>query len=333
MLSMSRVRGLGVGAAIVLGIVSAVACAGSEPFEDEELAPDAVPASERDASGDAARDTRPSRDATSDRDSAEDGSADAERASDAEAGASDGGTDAGDDAARSDASRDATTDAPRATSLLEQAGGCAAALFRRVYVNTGFATAAEVNADFTQSYVRSRPSARGLEVGPHPLTGDWWENYSVIRTSGDAVGAALACVRVSAFVPAQRAVDAEVLDLSVHGLSEGAVLKINLASGEATVRRRLADGTWVDYASFALTLPREREVTFEALLAGVERRYLAEVRVLATPAVPVARLRASVPIAQEGPSGLTGWRLSRVLRVERFTLGEPSPLARAAVTE
>ena len=89
---------------------------------------------------------------------------------------------------------DAGADA--ASSLLATSPNCPLSLFEPGTSPQDFSTDASIAGVWIPNYAAPQPSASGsLQFGPHPMSDNWWENYSPI-TSLDKPGDVLICARL-----------------------------------------------------------------------------------------------------------------------------------------
>jgi len=170
-----------------------------------------------------------------------------------------------------------------------------------------------------------------LNFGPHPLTPDWWDNYSP-TASTEKYGDTLLCAHIRLTPPATAIPNDDLFEITVR-LPDGAMfetagmsLAIDTANEQALLRTRVAEAQWVDYAEAPLSFDRDVENTVEALVYGQGDKYVVEVRNTAYPD-DIVVLTAEATFGPTGQTTLLGWRDSKAVHVDRLVIGEPSAVA------
>jgi hypothetical protein len=206
--------------------------------------------------------------------------------------------------------------------LLDCSSMCPSSLFASVVVSYGGGSAGDYATTWTPTYVEPTPTADGLSFGPHPVSSDWWENYSVTTTKETHLGDVLACVRVLLPVGAS---GTNSFELTLRGGSEGMVFGVNGLKREVSLSTKAsASGTWVEHASAPITLPTGQH-EIELALYGHGNDFAAEWKDVDTGAV--GALRATYAVPPEGSAALVGWELPQAALVRRVAIGIPTMAA------
>lgn len=215
--------------------------------------------------------------------------------------------------------------------LLNCHEGCPVELFAVMPYVEEFDDQAAYDAHWLGNWAAPVLADGALNFGPHPLTPDWWDNYSP-TTSKEKYGDTLLCTRIRVTPPATAIPDDDLFEITVR-LPEGAMyetggmsLAIDTANEQALLRTRVAQAQWVDYADAPLPFDRDVENTVEALVYGQGDKYVVEVRNAAYPD-DIVVLTAEATFGPTGETTLLGWRDSEAVHVDRVVIGEPSAAA------
>ncbi|MBZ5713507.1 hypothetical protein [Nannocystis pusilla] len=212
--------------------------------------------------------------------------------------------------------------------LLNCYEGCPAELFAVMPYVEEFAEQAGYDAHWTGNWDAPVLADGALTFGPHPLTLDWWDNYSP-TTSKEKYGDTLQCARVRITPPATAIEDDDLFEITVR-LPEGAMyetsgmtLTLDTANEQVLLRSRIGQVEWVDYTDAPLAFDRDVENTIDALVYGQGDKYVVEVRNAAYPD-DVVVVTAEATLGATGETTLLGWRDSKTVYVDRLVIGEPS---------
>lgn len=233
--------------------------------------------------------------------------------------------------AATDATAEVATDpcAPGGKApVLACADACAKALFDGAPFVDEFDDATSFAANWKTSWVAPTLQAGSLVFGPHPLTANWWENYSpamTVATYGDALYCAR--LRVSPTL-ADDGSGGDTLELITRTPAMGAkyetsgmVLMIDGGKNTAYLHTRLDDGTFLTHDTQPLSFAGSDEQTVDALVYGKGDAFVAEVKI----GKSVVVLRAKyASIGSSGLYGLLGWRNHKPWYVDRAIIGAPA---------
>ncbi|MDC0668798.1 hypothetical protein [Nannocystis radixulma] len=212
--------------------------------------------------------------------------------------------------------------------LLNCYEGCPVELFAVMPYVEEFDDQADYDAHWAGNWDAPVLADGALSFGPHPLTLDWWDNYSP-TTSKEKYGDTLQCARVRITPPATAIVDDDLFEITVR-LPEGAMyetsgmtLLIDTANEQVLLRSRVGQAEWVVYADAPLAFDRDVENTIDALVYGQGDKYVVEVRNAAYPD-DIVVVTAEATFGPTGETTLLGWRDSKTVYVDRLVIGEPS---------
>ncbi|MBL9008966.1 MAG: hypothetical protein JNJ46_32190 [Myxococcales bacterium] len=215
--------------------------------------------------------------------------------------------------------------------LLATYAGCGSDLFADGTKPQDFGSQAAFEAAFRPAWAKPQVKDGALVFGPHPLTADWWENYSPAE-SIDKPGDVLLCARVRLTTQANDPVGDNSFELTLRkpemGMYEtsGMVLLIEGNASFVALRTRTGQDTWVTYDRVPLRMQSGSETRFELLSYGQGSRFVAEVKNTSTG--EIARLRAESPLPAGGSVTVLGWRSRNGIYVDTLVMGQPSPAAR-----
>ncbi len=209
--------------------------------------------------------------------------------------------------------------------------GCPVEMFEPGAAVYEFADVAAFSRGWSASHASPAMVGGMLRFGPHPLTGNRWDNDSPIRTSA-AFGNAMVCARFR-MSPQDDPVDpgGDAFQLSLRGEAEGMALTIEGARSDATLRSRTPAGDWRRHAVAKMSLPRGQQQVMEGLLYGSGDHFIAEVKDGITG--EIAALSATAQVPQSGVVGIMGWRLHNALMLDRVVVGMPSSRVIDALTD
>jgi hypothetical protein len=226
--------------------------------------------------------------------------------------------------------------APDASSitLLETYPGCPEAMYSEVQLVEEFDSATDYATRFTGAQVVPAVSSGALLVGPHPLAGEWWENFSSaisVRTFGDV----LLCARWTLTPLDTMRTDTDHLAFGLRArggnAENGVMLAVTAGASEVALTSRLADGTTQVLATTPFALTRGVSQMLELALLARGNHFIGEVRNVTRGAV--VRVTADHSTSDLGAASVVGWRLQRAARVERVIVGPPSAAAVAALSD
>jgi hypothetical protein len=205
--------------------------------------------------------------------------------------------------------------------------GCARELFDGSPFAEEFDDATAYASTWTPSYVAPTVAGGALTFGPHPMSSNWWENYSPTLTNA-TFGDGLSCVRFrmtpSTVVDPAGADSLEIITrLPETGASHetsGMVLNVRGPESDARLLTRLSATEWAYHATEKLTFVGADEQIVEALLYGKGNRFVAEIKI----GSKVVTLRTTYAVAATGRFGLLGWRNRKATYVDRAIVGAPT---------
>lgn len=229
------------------------------------------------------------------------------------------------------------TEAPGAMPLLATHPGCPLTLFADGTLPQDLSTAAAYGAAWTGGWVQPQIKNGALAFGPHPMTMNWWENYSP-TASKQKPGDVLICARLRMTPEQGGGASDNSFELTMR-LPDGAgyetagmSLELEANSGTARLRTRTGDNAWTTYESKPIASAPGAELTYELLLFGQGNRFFAEVK--NTQTGEIVLLHASATFPAGGAVTLLGWRNRYGAYVDRLVLGQPSlGIAGALTTE
>lgn len=215
--------------------------------------------------------------------------------------------------------------------LLATYAGCGSDLFADGTKPQDFGSQAAFEAAFRPAWAKPQVKDGALVFGPHPLTADWWENYSPAE-SIDKPGDVLLCARVRLTTQANDPVGDNSFELTLRkpemGMYEtsGMVLLIEGNASFVALRTRTGQDTWVTYERAPLRMQSGSETRFELLSYGQGSRFVAEVKNTSTG--EIVQLHAESPLPAGGSVTVLGWRSRNGIYVDTLVMGQPSPVAR-----
>jgi hypothetical protein len=221
-------------------------------------------------------------------------------------------------------------DLATAPPLLAQFADCGSTLFADGTLPQDFSSQMAFEAAWRPAWAKPQVKAGGLAFGPHPLTADWWENYSPAE-SLTKPGDVLLCARLRLTAEASDPVGDNSFELTMRkpdsGMYEtsGLVLLIESNASFVTLRTRTGQESWLTYDRAPLRIESGSETAFELLLYGKDQRFLAEVKNTRTG--QIARLRAEAMLPAGGSVTVLGWRTRSGIFLDKLVMGPPSPAA------
>lgn len=216
--------------------------------------------------------------------------------------------------------------APAAT-LLESHPGCLGTLFADGTQAQDLSTAAAYSASWTGGWVLPQLNNGALAFGPHPMTTDWWENYSP-TTSKQKPGDVLICARVRMTPEISGSPNDNTFELTMRlpdnpGFeTAGMDLSLEANAGLTRLRTRTGADSHIDYDTKPLASAPGTALTYELLLFGQGNRFVAEAR--NTNTGQAVLLRASATLPAGGAVTMLGWRNRQGAYIDRLVIGQPS---------
>lgn len=208
--------------------------------------------------------------------------------------------------------------------VLNAFAGCPRTMYETVSLEEEFDSATTYAARWSGSHVAPSVSGGGLVFGPHPLSSNWWENYSPTATR-TTYGDVMLCAHLT-LRPASSGPNTGTLELSLRGPSEGMVVAVRTVDNDVLLQTKQGDGSWVLHGQAPLAFTLDAPQTVDVVLWASGDRYRAEVRNQSNGALAALGVRYSLPAT--GVSSLLGWMLRNPARVERFVIGTPSAAVR-----
>ncbi len=221
-----------------------------------------------------------------------------------------------------DDDRDGRTD--EGCRVLAAFAGCPSTMYAVVALDEEFDSTAVFATRWNPSYVAPTLSSGGLVFGPHPLTANWWENYSPVA-SRQNFGDAMLCAHLT-LTPANTAANTGTVELSLRGVSEGMVVSVRSVDGDVLLQTKRPDGSWLQHANAPMAFTRGARQTVDVVLWASGDRFRAEVRNQTSGAIVALNVRYTLP--STGVAGMLGWMLGNPARVERLQVGTPSDAVR-----
>lgn len=221
-------------------------------------------------------------------------------------------------------------------TILGSSAGCGSELFADGTKPEDFSSQAAFEAGWQLAWSKPQISAGHLALGPHPLSPDWWENYSPATTRGKP-GDVLLCARLRLTTQKNDPAEDNSIELTLRN-PDGAMYEtagmVLLVSGNAEtvqLRTRTGPDSWVRYAQAGLRMESGVETSYDLLLFGQGSHFVAEVR--NNSSAQVVRLRGDSPLAAGGAASLVGWRSRNGIYIDQLILGQPSlPIAERLMT-
>lgn len=211
--------------------------------------------------------------------------------------------------------------------VVEAFPNCPLSLFENSAKPEDFSSDATLKQSWTPQWVAPKTAAGGsLQVGPHPLTAHWWENYSAmssIRKPGDV----LVCARIRMVREASAEIDVNVLEFGIRvpdGASyeaSGVTLQLRPNDTKVLLHTRTGADTWTTHDSKPFSLPKGTS-TLDVLLFARGTRFVAQVRNVDTG--QTTELSATYIIPLGGALTMVGWRQASPTFVDRMVVGVPT---------
>lgn len=208
--------------------------------------------------------------------------------------------------------------------------GCGPELFTDGTKPEDFSSQMAFEQGWLTAWTKPQVSSGALSFGPHPLSADWWENYSPATTRSKP-GDVLLCARLRMMAQKNDPVGDNSIELTMRipdaAMYEtaGMVLLISGNAAQVSLRTRTGPDSWVHYAQAPLAMDSGVETAYDVLLYGQGSRFVAEVRNTLTG--QIAQLRADSPLPAGGAVSLVGWRSRNGIAVDKLMLGQPSVAA------
>ncbi|MCY1065052.1 hypothetical protein OV090_09790 [Nannocystis sp. RBIL2] len=206
--------------------------------------------------------------------------------------------------------------------------GCPDELFAVPPYVEEFDAQAQYDAHWGGTWAAPTLAGGALNFGPHPMTMDWWDNYSP-TWSKQEYGDALLCVRLRLTPPMVGIPDEDMFEITSRLPADAAfetgamALGLLTADEQVVFRTRIAEAQWQEHAEAPLPLDRGVENTLDVLIYSQGDDYVAELRNAAHPD-DITVLPATAQFSPKGLVTLLGWRNSEAVHVDRLVLGAPS---------
>ena len=216
--------------------------------------------------------------------------------------------------------------APPATDrpLLARYPGCPSTLFDEAVAAQDFTNAAAYAVNWRGAWAAPSLQDGALVFGPHPMSPNWWENYSP-TTSTHAFPDPLACARIRMTRDDRDDAWSNSFELTVRLAPDapyetaGMTLLVLVNAGELRLRTRTGDSAWTTYDAAPLKTAAGSESTFDLLLFAQGPRFFAQARNVDSS--ETADLRATAVLPAGDLVSLLGWRNRAAARVDRLVLG------------
>src|SRR5690606_13194065 len=142
---------------------------------------------------------------------------------------------------------------------------------------------AQYDANWGGSWAKPTLAGGSLNFGPHPMTMDWWDNYSPAYTT-KKYGDALLCARLRLTPPTIAIPSEDMFEITVRladdAQFETGAMSLGLFTAEEQLlfRTRIAEAQWQIHAEADLPLDRGVENTLDVLVYAQGDKYVAELR-------------------------------------------------------
>lgn len=206
--------------------------------------------------------------------------------------------------------------------------GCPDELFAVPPYVEEFDVQAQYDAHWKGTWAAPTLAGGALNFGPHPMTMDWWDNYSPTWSKLE-YGDALLCARLRLTPPMVGIPEEDMFEITSRlpadaAFETGAMsLGLLTADEQLVFRTRIAESQWQDHAEAPFPLDRGVENTLDVLIYAQGDKYVAELRNAAYPD-DITVLPATAQFSPKGLVTLLGWRNSEAVHVDRLVLGGPS---------
>jgi hypothetical protein len=206
--------------------------------------------------------------------------------------------------------------------------GCPDELFAVPPYVEEFDDPAQYDAHWSGTWAAPTVAGGSLNFGPHPMTMDWWDNYSPTWTK-EEYGDALLCARLRLTPPMVAVPDEDMFEITMRLPADAAfetgAMSLGLLTAESQLvfRTRIDEAQWQIHADAPFPLDRGVENTLDVLIYGQGDKYVAELRNAAYPD-DITVLPAEAQFSPTGLMTLLGWRDSAAVHVDRLVIGGPS---------
>ncbi|WP_096326947.1 hypothetical protein [Nannocystis exedens] len=206
--------------------------------------------------------------------------------------------------------------------------GCPDELFAVPPYVEEFDDPAQYDAHWGGTWAAPTVAGGSLNFGPHPMTPDWWDNYSP-TWSKEEYGDTLLCARLRLTPPVVAIPDEDMFEVTMRLPADAAyetgAMSLGLLTAESQLvfRTRIAEAQWQDHAEAPFPLDRGVENTLDVLIYAQGDKYVAELRNAAHPD-EITVLPAEAQFSPTGLLTLLGWRDSEAVHVDRLVLGGPA---------
>lgn len=217
---------------------------------------------------------------------------------------------------------------PCAGPLLNCYVGCPEELFAVPPYVEEFDDPAQYDANWSGTWVAPMVAGGSLNFGPHPMTLDWWDNYSP-TWSKEEYGDALLCARLRLTPPMIGIPDEDMFEITARVPEDAAfetgAMSLGLLTADAQLlfRTRIDEAQWQLHAEAEFPLDRGVENTLDVLIYSQGDKYVAELRNAAYPDEIIV-LPATAQFSPTGLVTLLGWRNSTAVHLDRMVIGGPS---------
>jgi hypothetical protein len=225
-------------------------------------------------------------------------------------------------------------------ALLETSPNCPLSLFEPGTSPEDFSSDASIAGHWIPNYAAPEPSAGGsLQFGPHPMSDNWWENYSPI-TSVAKPGDVLICARLRLSPDADADAGADDSGSDSTGASSntfeltmrlpddagfetaGMALEIAANASQIALHTRTGSDTWITHDTAPFTLSSSAISTVDVVLFAQGSSFVAQARNVDSG--EVAHLHADYNLPAGGAVSLLGWRERAPTFVDRLVMGVPT---------
>jgi len=235
-------------------------------------------------------------------------------------------------------------DADTPSSLLATSPNCPLSLFEPGTAAQDFSNDASIAADWMTNFAAPQPSAGGsLQFGPHPMSDNWWENYSPI-TSLNKPGDVLICARLrlspdvgsadAGFDGGGADADTDYSDSNSFEITvrlpddagyetAGMALEIQANASQAVLHTRTGADSWITHDTVPFTVSGSAIATVDIVLFAQGSDFFAQARNVDTG--QLVNLHADYNLPAGGAVSLLGWRERAPTFVDRIVIGVPAP--------
>jgi hypothetical protein len=206
--------------------------------------------------------------------------------------------------------------------------GCPEALFAVPAYVEEFDDPTKYAEQWTGTWAAPTVAGGSLNFGPHPMTPDWWDNYSPTWSKKE-YGDTLVCARLRLTPPMIAIPDEDMFEITARVPEEAAFetgamsLGLLTADKKLVFRTRITADQWQEHGDAPFALDRGVENTIDVLFYGQGDKYVAELRNNAYPD-EITVLPATAQLSPTGMLTLLGWRDRDAVHVDRLVIGAPA---------